>query len=88
MASIPKDFIILPENRLSLREHFVCREQVDDTILLDCINWQGDNDDNQMGGSADIHTNKRDGTSQYGETSDTERAEYAHFIFVKNIIQP
>ena len=56
--------------------------------MLDCINWQGDNDDNQMGGSADIHTNKRDGTSQYGETSDTERAEYAHFIFVKNIMQP
>ena len=41
-----------------------------------------------MGGSADIHMNKRDGTSQYGETSDTERAEYADFIFVKNIMQP
>ena len=40
-----------------------------------------------MGGSADIHMDKRDGTSQYGETSDTERAEYADFIFVKNIMQ-
>ena len=64
MASIPKDFIILPENTLSsLREYFVCRERVDDTILLDCCNWQGDDDDNQMGGSADIHMNKPDGTS-------------------------
>ena len=41
-----------------------------------------------MGGSADIHMNKRDGTSQYGETSDIKRAEYADFLFVKNIMQP
>ena len=66
----------------------MCRERVDDTILLDCCTWLGDDDDNQMGGSADIHMNKRDGTSQYGVTSDTERAEYADFIFVKNIMQP
>ena len=40
-----------------------------------------------MGSSADIHMDKRDGTSQCGATSDTERAEYADFIFVKNIMQ-
>ena len=59
-------------------------------VMLACLiaARHGEDDDNQMGGSADIHMNKRDGTSQYGETFDTERAEYAHFIFVKNIMQP